>query len=102
MTPTRLESLFQSDLKKDLADIFPGCVIIKNNPNYQQGIPDLIILFRNKWAVLECKRSEADPYRPNQEYFLEFWNSMSFASVIHPPNYEEVLHALQAAFRTAR
>lgn len=99
---TRLESLFQSNLKKDLEDLFPGCIILKNNPNRLQGIPDLIILYKDRWAVLECKRSVDEPYRPNQEYYIAELNKMSFASVINPQNYEEVLDALFAALRTPR
>lgn len=96
------ESKFQSDLIKDLQAMYPGCIIFKNDPNYIQGFPDLTILYRNKWAILECKRSLYEPYRPNQEYYIELLDDMSFSSMICPENREAVLNELQHAFRTGR
>jgi len=97
-----LESVFQSNLIKELKRIFPNCVILKNDANYIQGFPDLLILFKNKWAVLECKKNANAPYQPNQEYYLELLNEMSFASVIWPEIKEEVLNELQQAFKYRR
>lgn len=99
---TKLEREFQSKLILELKAMFPGCIIQKNDPNYQQGIPDLIILWEDRWAVLECKKSANEAARPNQPYFVQKMNEMSFASFIYPENKEEVLDALQAAFRTRR
>ena len=92
------ESKFQADLIKDLNDLFPRCLVLKNDANYLQGIPDLLILFGHQWAALECKRSLHEPYRPNQEYYLELMEDMSFASMICPENREAVLYELQHAF----
>lgn len=97
-----LESRFQANLIKELKDIFIGCEVLKTDPNYIQGYPDLLILFEDQWAVLECKRSENDPYQPNQEYYIDKLDRMSFASVIYPENKEEVLDELQQAFGTRR
>jgi hypothetical protein len=102
MSPTRLESDFQKKLKRDLYDMFPDCVIIKNNANRLQGIPDLLILWGPYWAVLECKRSAREVHQPNQDWYVEQWNAMSFAAFIYPENREEVLSALQSAFGVAR
>lgn len=92
------ESVFQSNLIEELHDIFPNCVILKNDANHVQGIPDLLILFNDKWAFLECKKNLREPYRPNQEYYIELLNSMSFASMICPENKEAVLYELQQSF----
>ena len=67
--------------------------------NETQGIPDLLILYKDKWAVLEGKKSKDASHRPNQPYYVEKMNEMSFAAFIYPENKEEVLHALQQAFR---
>lgn len=96
------ESKFQSELIKDLKRIFRGCVILKNDANYIQGFPDLTILYRDKWAVLECKRSANEKFQPNQEYYISELDDMSFARVIYPENKEEVLDELQRAFRSKR
>lgn len=95
-----LERNFQSDLIKELRDRFPGCIIMKNDPNYIQGIPDLIILHGNRWACLELKKNSKAKRRPNQEYYVERMNDMSFSRFIYPENKEEVLNDLQQAFRT--
>lgn len=99
MTP---EGTFQSDLIKELKDIFPGCMILKNDPDYIQGIPDLLILYGNRWAMLECKRSRSAKHRPNQDYYVDKLSDMSFASFIFPENKEEVLDALQRSFQSGR
>ena len=93
------ESKFQSKLIKDLEVIFPGCIITKLDPINRQGLPDLLILFNDKWAVLECKRSAGASHRPNQDYYIDLMNKMSFASFIFPENKEEVLNELQRAFQ---
>ena len=96
------ESQFQAELKTELKSLFPGCIILKNDANYIQGFPDLLILYKEKWALLECKRSLNEPYRPNQEYYIEYCNDMSFASMICPENKEEVLNEVQLALRPRR
>lgn len=82
--------------------MFPGCLILKNDANYIQGIPDLTILYKNMWAALECKNSLNEVYQPNQEYYLELLDDMSFASMICPENKEAVLYELQQSFSTGR
>ena len=97
-----LESKFQSNLIKELKDMFDGCIILKNDPNYIQGIPDLIILFENKWAALECKKSIRAPHRPNQEWYINIMSKLSYASFIYPENKEEVLREIQHTFTSRR
>jgi hypothetical protein len=96
------ESKFQADLIKELECMFPGCIPIVK-PGYNiQGFPDLLILYKNKWAALECKRSLYEHRQPNQEYFVEILDDMSFSSFICPENKEEVLNELQQAFTSRR
>jgi hypothetical protein len=92
---SRLERDFQAKLIKELKVMFKGCIIIKNDPNYIQGIPDLLILYNDRWAALEVKKSEHASRRPNQEYYVDLMNEMSFASFIYPENKEEILYELQ-------
>lgn len=94
------ESRFQSNLKQKLYEMFPGCIITKLDCNDIQGIPDLLILWGKKWAVLENKRSKDAPHRPNQDYYVDLMNKMSFASFIFPENEKEVLDELQQAFKS--
>lgn len=95
-----LESKFQADLKKELQTLFPGCIVTKLDSSYIQGIPDLLILYKDKWAVLECKRSANAKKQPNQPYYVEKMNEMSFSRFIYPENKEEVLRELQQTFGT--
>lgn len=96
------ESKFQHDLIEELYDRFPGCMVMKLDANYIQGIPDLLILYRDKWAVLECKKSAKSSHRPNQDYYVDVMDEMSFAAFIFPENREEVLNDLERSLKTRR
>lgn len=92
------ESKFQKGLKKEIKARFPGCYILKNDPTMLQGIPDLTILYNDKWAMLEVKKDQKAKHRPNQDKHVERLNEMSFASFIFPENKEEVLDAMARSF----
>lgn len=96
----KLEKKFQSELIKELKKIFLGSVVIKNDPGYIQGIPDLLILHKCKWAMLEVKRSIFAPKRPNQEYWVRRLNDMSFSRFIYPENKKEVIDELIKFFKS--
>jgi hypothetical protein len=93
----RLESGFQDRLIDELHEMFPGCLVLKQDA--YQGIPDLLILYGDKWASLECKKSSRAEHQPNQDYYVDLMNEMSFSRFIFPENKEEVLDELQQAFR---
>lgn len=96
--PSKLERDFQSKLIKELKTEFEGCLVMKMDSSYIQGIPDLLILYKDKWALLECKRSAKATKRPNQEHYVEMLDNMSFSRFIFPENKEEVLNELRKAF----
>ena len=93
-----LESEFQNKLIQELKKMFKGCIVTKLDSSHIQGIPDLLILYNDKWATLECKKSVRAKKQPNQEYYVGRMNEMSFSRFICPENKEEVLHDLQQAF----
>lgn len=93
------ESVFQRRLIKKLQRMFPGCVILKNDPQYMQGIPDLSIFYGDRWAMLEVKASRRAKVQANQPYYIELMNQMSFAAFIYPENEEVVLRDLQQALQ---
>ena len=95
---TRLESGFQDKLRDELKELFPGCMVFKMDQI--QGIPDLLILYKNKWASLENKKSANAKKQPNQKYYVDKMNEMSFSRFIYPENKEEVLNELQQTFNT--
>jgi hypothetical protein len=92
------ESKFQSSLKKELKEMFPGCIITKMPSEDIQGIPDLLVLYGNKWASLENKKSAKAKRQPNQEYYVDLMNKMSFSRFIYPENKKEVLSDLKQFF----
>jgi hypothetical protein len=96
------EATYQRKLIEKLEAMFPGCVIVKNDPQYRQGFLDLTLLYGRKWASLEVKASASSKHQPNQEHFVQVLDNMSFAAFIYPENEEEVLSALQQAFRPPR
>lgn len=96
------ESDFQKSLINEIKERLPGCMVLKNDAKYIQGIPDLSIFYKDKWATLECKKSEKATHRPNQDHYVEKMNEMSFSRVVYPENKEVVLNELQEALRSGR
>jgi hypothetical protein len=97
-----LESKFQANLIDDWNKLFPEDLILKNDANYLQGIPDILILHEDRWGMLETKRSLISSLRPNQAYYIEKLNRMSYAAFINPSNKERIFDELQRAFRSSR
>lgn len=94
-----LERDFQAKLIKELKSRFPGCIVLKNDSSYKQGIPDLLILYNNHWAALEVKQSKTASHQPNQDFYVEHMNDMSYAAFIYPENKEEILDDLSRSFK---
>lgn len=97
-----LESRFQAKVIRKIRRLLPNCVILKNDANYLQGVPDLLILWRDKWAMLEVKPDADAIPQPNQEYYVELLDGMSFAAFIYPENERDVLYDLQCALGVNR
>lgn len=97
---SRLESGFQDKLMKELKERFPGCMTFKMDQF--QGVPDVLVLYKDRWATLECKRSANAKRQPNQDYYVGVMDEMSFSRFIYPENKEEVLDELQQAFAVRR
>ena len=93
-----VERDFQAKLIKEIKDIFDGCIVMKNDSSYIQGIPDLLVLYKNRWASLEVKKNARASRRPNQEYYVERMNNMSFSRFVCPENKDEVMRDLHLYF----
>lgn len=96
------ESAYQQHLIRELRRLFPGCIVLKNDSSYIQGFPDLTIFYGDRWAALEVKASAKAREQENQRYYVDLLDQMSFSAFIFPENEEEVLDALQLAFKTRR
>ena len=95
-----LENKFQANLIKKLKNEYPGCIVMKNDPTYIQGIPDLLVLYKDKWVSLECKKNAKARHQPNQDYYVAKMNNMSYSSFICPENEEEILNEVRHRFNT--
>lgn len=93
-----IESSFQGKLIREIETLFPGCFVLKNDCNYIQGFPDLTILWKEKWATLECKRNGQSHHQPNQDWYVERLNDMGFSRFIFPENKDEVIEELKKHF----
>lgn len=96
----KLESVFQHELINELRERFPGSIVVKMDGGYIQGFPDILMLYEDKWATLEVKRSRTSSKQPNQEFFVERLNEMSFSAFIFPENKEEVLDDLERVLKS--
>lgn len=95
----KCENRFQSALINDIKSRLEDCVILKNDgSNVPQGFPDLLILYKNKWGALECKRDQKAKKQNNQDYYVDKLDHMSFSRFISPENKEEVLNELYSTF----
>lgn len=94
-----VERSFQAALIKELKKRLPGCIVLKNDASYIQGIPDLTILWKRRWATLECKKDGKASRQPNQDYYVKKMDEMSFSSFIWPENKDEVLDRLEKSMK---
>lgn len=95
MTP---EGKFKKQLKQHINELFPEAIIMQTDPEQIQGIPDLLVLMNDKWAALEVKKSKKASRRPNQEYYVNLMNKMSYAAFVYPENEDGILDELQQTF----
>lgn len=86
---------FQPLIIKELKSRLPGCIVLKNDSSYKQGVPDLIVLWNDRWATLECKKFKTARHQANQDYYVNLMNELSFSSFIYPENRQEVLDDLE-------
>ena len=100
MTRKTPEGRFKAEFTRDLEDLYPGCVILKNDEQLFQGIPDMLFLYEDFWAMFEVKKDAAAARQPNQAYYIEKFDKMSFAAFVYPENKEDVLHDLQQSLQS--
>lgn len=94
-----LENKYQAKLIRKINKLFPGCMVVKLDSSYIQGIPDLLVLFKNTWVTLEAKRSADASHRPNQDYYVKKMADMSYSAFIYPENEEVILNEIQRIFK---
>jgi hypothetical protein len=97
-----LENKFKTKLIKELEEMFPDSIIIHLPSDEIQGIGDILILYEDRWAVLEGKKDRNSSHRPNQDYYVNKMNRMSFAAFIYPENKKEVLDELYQTLKYGR
>lgn len=93
-----LENKFKTKLVSQIKNMLPGCLVFHLDPNERQGAPDLLVLYKNRWAALEGKKSANASHQPNQDYYVDLMNNMSYATFVYPENKDEVLDELYLYF----
>lgn len=96
----QLEKDFQKGVIKAIKKLLPGCIVMKTDPTYIQGFPDLLILYGKRWAALECKRYANASHRPNQDYYINKLSDMSYAAFVYPENKESILDGVCKALQS--
>lgn len=103
MRETKLERDYQHYLIKKIEDeVIPGCIVLKNNANLRTGIPDLVVFFKRRYAMLEVKPYWNAALQPNQDWYIDLFDHWSFGAFIFPENEEEVLRELQSTLQPRR
>lgn len=97
-----LERAFQAKLIKRIHKEIPDAIVLKTDPNYKQGFPDLLILRGKNWAALEVKKEEHASRRPLQDFYIQQLDRMSFARFIYPENEEMVMHGIREVLGVRR
>lgn len=92
------EGRFKEEFSKDLAFAFPDVVMLKNDEQLLQGVPDMLVLYKDKWAMLEFKAHAKAAVQPNQRYYISFFDSMGFGAFVYPENRDDVIEALERHF----
>ena len=92
------ENAFQAGLIDELKETFSGCIVLKNDSSYMQGIPDLSVFYGDKWAMLECKKNAEASHQPNQDHYISVANAMGYAAFIYPENKNKVIEELKQHF----
>ena len=101
------EGDFKSKLIQRIENEFPGCIVTKLETDYKEGLPDVLVLHKNKWATLEAKKDKSEVTKPRrnkmqQDYYVATMDKMSFSRYVYPENQEEVLNELKLHFQQAR
>lgn len=90
---------FQKKLIKQLKTMFPGIEIMKQDAGYKSGMPDLVLFYKNHYAMLECKKSADAHHQPKQDYYISKFNDWSYATFVYPENVNYILDELREVFK---
>ena len=95
----RLERDYQSALIQKIRRMYPNAIILKNDANYLQGVPDLSIFHGPNYAMLETKQSSSASRQANQEWYISLFQSWAYGAFIDPSNEKDILNELQEALQ---
>ena len=94
------EATFRTKWLNKFKKLSPDIFIEFADPKRKNGIPDVIIFYKKKYARLETKRSKNASKRLHQQYYIDYFNSQGiYAAFLTPENQEEVYNALRRYFK---
>jgi len=97
----RLESEMKADFKDEVEDRLPHVKMFEPKTPPRSD-PDLIILGPGpgvgNWAAFDFKRSRDASHQPNQDFKIDYLDTMGWAQFVYPDNTEEILDGLERLF----
>ena len=98
--PAPQEGNVQDAVKKRILKEFPGAHVCKTDPNLWgwQGVPDLLIIYKDKWAFLEMKRHKDAARQANQDYWVRTLDKQGCAAFCYPEVREQAFKKLHEYF----
>lgn len=91
MTENQYQLMLIKEIRSWDQDIF---VFPMDGGDYQ-GFQDILILYKDMYALLEVKMAEDSHRQPNQDWYVEYFSQHVFSSFIWPEIEREVLNDLQ-------
>lgn len=92
----RVEKNLQTKIKQWLED--KGAVVLKTNPGVLNpiGIPDLLVLYKGKWAMVEVKSSSTAEFQTLQPAQLARFKDMNpdMVFIAFPENWARLQYVL--------
>lgn len=96
------ENKYQADLVKEIRSWGDDFFVFPMDGSVYQGFQDILILYKDTYAVLEVKVAEDSEHQPNQDWYVQYFAQYVFSSFIWPEIEQEVLHDLQSTLLSGR
>jgi hypothetical protein len=94
------ESKFEQDFCRRLRNVDKDVIVVKLTGI--SGIPDRIVLYHDKFVLLEFKRSKNASHRPLQDWYIDHFDGWGLARFVYPENGEEVFSEVLDWFGLSR
>lgn len=87
----KLESTFEKEFCKALRQTLGERYTYTFKLTAAKGIPDRLILYKDKYALLEFKQYKNAKKQPGQETWVGHFDNLAYAAIVYPENAEKVM-----------